>query len=93
VDAPPGTDPREIVPGHIRGIALVYCGDGLVDPEETCDDGNSAPSDGCEPDCTETIAVPAASRGGSLLLALALLVAATVVLLRRPTRAQGSTGR
>ena len=32
------------------------CGDGLVDADagEACDDGNQAPGDGCEADCTPT---------------------------------------
>ncbi|HUS29371.1 MAG TPA: DUF4215 domain-containing protein [Kofleriaceae bacterium] len=28
------------------------CGDGVVDPGEWCDDGNTAPGDGCRADCT-----------------------------------------
>lgn len=27
------------------------CGDGIVDPGETCDDGNTTPGDGCRADC------------------------------------------
>ncbi len=36
--------------------ARSLCGDGLVDAGggERCDDGNVAPGDGCEPDCTPT---------------------------------------
>ncbi|MDO8527988.1 MAG: DUF4215 domain-containing protein [Deltaproteobacteria bacterium] len=30
------------------------CGDGYINGEETCDDGNTDPADGCEPDCTPT---------------------------------------
>src|SRR5262249_40959657 len=30
------------------------CGNGVVDPGEACDDGNSVSGDGCEPDCTPT---------------------------------------
>jgi cysteine-rich repeat protein len=33
------------------------CGDGIVDANEACDDGNAMPLDGCEPDCQETRAV------------------------------------
>jgi len=29
------------------------CGDGVVDPGETCDDGNRLPNDGCHPQCVE----------------------------------------
>ncbi|MBN1771140.1 MAG: hypothetical protein JXB32_07770 [Deltaproteobacteria bacterium] len=28
------------------------CGDHVLDPGEECDDGNDAPGDGCEPDCS-----------------------------------------
>src|SRR5204863_4465459 len=28
------------------------CGDGVLDPEEECDDGNIVSCDGCEEDCT-----------------------------------------
>ncbi|MBI5501397.1 MAG: hypothetical protein HY907_14220 [Deltaproteobacteria bacterium] len=28
------------------------CGDGYLDPDEDCDDGNDISGDGCEPDCT-----------------------------------------
>jgi cysteine-rich repeat protein len=31
------------------------CGDGILDPDEVCDDGNSLPGDGCRSDCTEEI--------------------------------------
>jgi len=33
------------------------CGDGFVDPfnAEVCDDGNTTPDDGCEPDCLSTV--------------------------------------
>lgn len=30
------------------------CGNGNVDPGETCDDGNATSFDGCQPDCTAT---------------------------------------
>ncbi len=29
----------------------VLCGNGLVDPDEVCDDGNTIPGDGCSSDC------------------------------------------
>jgi len=29
----------------------VVCGDGIVDPPETCDDGNTIPGDGCDAQC------------------------------------------
>jgi len=31
---------------------LARCGDGIVDPFELCDDGNTVPGDGCRADCT-----------------------------------------
>ncbi len=34
-----------------RSCAAVLCGNGLVDPDEVCDDGNTIPGDGCSSDC------------------------------------------
>ncbi len=34
------------------GDVPVNCGDGIVDPEELCDDGNAVDGDGCDADCT-----------------------------------------
>ena len=66
------------------GIAIDHsCGDGKVDPGEECDDGNNLPGDGCEPDCTETPQVPAASPGGAIVTALLLLISGSILLLRR----------
>lgn len=31
------------------------CGDGIVDADELCDDGNATPHDGCEDDCRPTL--------------------------------------
>ncbi|MDC0674202.1 DUF4215 domain-containing protein [Nannocystis radixulma] len=31
------------------------CGDGIVDVDELCDDGNATPHDGCEDDCRPTL--------------------------------------
>jgi cysteine-rich repeat protein len=36
------------------GTCVGFCGNGLPDPGEECDDGNSTSADGCEPDCTST---------------------------------------
>src|SRR5262245_23038419 len=33
-----------------RGVC-VWCGDGIVDPAEVCDDSNSAGGDGCSANC------------------------------------------
>ena len=30
------------------GFALSYCGDGKIDSDEVCDDGNDEPKDGCD---------------------------------------------
>ncbi|WAS99375.1 protein kinase domain-containing protein [Nannocystis punicea] len=35
-------------------VAPPRCGDGRVDADEQCDDGNTAPADGCEPDCSDS---------------------------------------
>ncbi|HJL17866.1 MAG TPA: MopE-related protein [Sandaracinaceae bacterium LLY-WYZ-13_1] len=32
--------------------ASFYCGNGVVELDEECDDGNATAGDGCEPDCT-----------------------------------------
>jgi cysteine-rich repeat protein len=37
--------------GDTTGDPLPACGDGLVDPGETCDDANSTDGDGCNVDC------------------------------------------
>jgi cysteine-rich repeat protein len=38
--------------GGTGGGVTTGCGDGVVDPEEQCDDGNDRSSDGCNADCT-----------------------------------------
>jgi fibro-slime domain-containing protein len=60
VDAPPpfvlGSDggltiPEDAcVPGSCDAAAQ-YCGDGVIEPPETCDDGNDRPGDGCSGAC------------------------------------------
>lgn len=69
-----------------------FCGDGVVNPGEACDDANLVSGDGCEPDCTETepVPVPAVSRGGSLAAALLVLIAATAVFLHRRRSTAGA---
>ncbi|WP_420829423.1 MYXO-CTERM sorting domain-containing protein [Nannocystis pusilla] len=32
-------------------VAQSRCGDGIVDPDEQCDDGNGGEGDGCKPNC------------------------------------------
>ncbi len=39
------------------------CGDGVVDPNETCDDGNGILGDGCDNDCTRTEILDIAAGG------------------------------
>jgi cysteine-rich repeat protein len=36
----------------LERVSDSYCGDGVVDPEERCDDGNIEPGDGCSFACT-----------------------------------------
>src|SRR6185503_6201612 len=44
-------------------VIPVNCGDGTVDPDEECDDGNDNRFDGCRPNCTSVtpIQTPAAN--------------------------------
>ena len=71
------------------GSAYVFgpppvCGDGMLDPDEECDDGNNVDGDGCAADCTlEEIVIPAVTTRGAILLAVMLFVAATGVLIWR----------
>jgi cysteine-rich repeat protein len=39
------------VVGRICEVEKTPCGDGIVEPSETCDDGGSSPSDGCSAAC------------------------------------------
>ena len=39
-------------PAGLDGVPVPVCGDGQVDPGESCDDGNLVDGDGCEADCT-----------------------------------------
>lgn len=41
------------------------CGDGVLDDDEFCDDGNDVSGDGCDADCTETVGVATFSVGGA----------------------------
>ena len=38
------------------GVALAVCPNGVVEPPETCDDGNAVAGDGCSPLCLEEVA-------------------------------------
>ncbi len=42
-----------------------FCGDGILDDEELCDDGNAASGDGCEADCVPTVGVRTFATGGA----------------------------
>ena len=33
-------------------VATAFCGNGVAEPPEACDDGNTVAGDGCAPDCT-----------------------------------------
>jgi cysteine-rich repeat protein len=35
-------------------VAAAVCGDGVIEPGETCEDGNTADGDGCDSNCTAT---------------------------------------
>jgi fibro-slime domain-containing protein len=48
--APPPADVRPPVP-EMRDAEKTGCGDGKLQAGEVCDDGNSAPGDGCSADC------------------------------------------
>jgi cysteine-rich repeat protein len=37
--------------GGSGGAPLAMCGDGVIGPDEACDDGNAMAGDGCSPDC------------------------------------------
>ena len=40
-----------LVVGCSRTLTRLHCGDGVVDPDEECDDGNSISGDGCDAQC------------------------------------------
>ena len=42
------------VDGNVCRDDCTVCGDGVLDPGEECDDGNTAGGDRCRPDCTDT---------------------------------------
>lgn len=48
---PTATETPEPTPTATRGENIV-CGDGVTDPPETCDDGNTLAGDGCAANCT-----------------------------------------
>jgi cysteine-rich repeat protein len=62
------SEPRDCVDGFtcaddIHTCVAVGCGNGVLDPAETCDDGNNANDDGCSGNCLEaTCFVPVTHR-------------------------------
>ncbi|HTR54449.1 MAG TPA: DUF4215 domain-containing protein [Kofleriaceae bacterium] len=73
--------PASGAPGTCRGgVCVQFCGDGIVEAGEQCDDGNSNPADGCDA-CVLTSWVPTVLAGGNLgatMLALEDPHAATI---------------
>jgi cysteine-rich repeat protein len=72
--------PEHVLPDQTRNARLAVdpsaaCGNGVVEAGEGCDDGNDVAGDGCEPDCTETLPVPASSAGSVTVTAMLLLLA------------------
>jgi cysteine-rich repeat protein len=70
------------------GEAVGYCGDGVLDAGEECDDGNTVPNDGCDANCRVESGrpVPATSPWGLLALTSLFLAAGTIAVLRRRGR-------
>ncbi|MDC0723514.1 PQQ-binding-like beta-propeller repeat protein [Nannocystis bainbridge] len=68
----PGTDSDDSGPS-----APATCGDGVLDADEACDDGNDDPADGCDLECrpTAVVAWTRTDRGGAELGARAVDIA------------------
>ena len=45
------TDTCDLVEGCVESVTPDCCGNGLIEGDEECDDGNDAPGDGCTPAC------------------------------------------
>ena len=69
--------------GSAYVFRLLPCGDGMLDIDEECDDGNNEDGDGCAADCTLEEPVPAVSSQGAIVLVLLLLTITAVLLWRR----------
>jgi len=78
VDCPPD----ETIPGCEPAI----CGNGIVEGNEECDDGNTQPDDGCDENCFWEMDVPAVSTWGALLLVLTLALLSAGHIWRRRQR-------
>ena len=69
---------------NVFEINFEVCGDGLLDPGEECDDGNTTSFDGCSSFCEiEGELIPTVSAWGLLLLAVMLLGTSGWLLRRR----------
>jgi cysteine-rich repeat protein len=42
----------------VTGAGGAFCGNGVVDPGEGCDDGNAQTADGCSPTCRKIVGLP-----------------------------------
>jgi cysteine-rich repeat protein len=60
-EGPPGADGLDVLlelcelyklTGNPYPLKCFHCGNGIVEPMEECDDGNTTGGDGCESDCT-----------------------------------------
>jgi uncharacterized repeat protein (TIGR01451 family) len=49
--APPSDDPDTVDPDDPTCTRVAFCGDGILDPGEECDDGNNIDGDGCQGNC------------------------------------------
>ena len=43
---------EDLYQAAFNGFGRCLCGDGIVDPDEVCDDGNTNENDGCTSACT-----------------------------------------
>lgn len=59
VDGKGGSSGAYTLNAHLE--AGTFCGDGAIDPEEACDDGNPIAGDGCSPTCQPDGDPPSAS--------------------------------
>ena len=66
------------------------CGDGVVEPGEACDDGNSIAGDGCAPDCTlETSPLCVAGQSKACVEGSVVVIAAGSFLMGAPDAEAG----
>ncbi len=54
VDPSEGPDTDAVDTDAVDTDTGPLCGNGMLDPDETCDDGNAIEGDGCQSDCTPT---------------------------------------